>query len=205
MRSALSLLVASLLIVMGGATACIMEEKVVEIVVNGETTTDFQHGPSASESFTDDFSVSLAPVLDQALADAGFSRGDIKSAFLKGGAYGVTVFSHSHDWAVGGEVSVQRIDGTPGSPSAVLDYTVQSLEGALGKKTPVPLVAPGTEVIDQALTDYLAGGDPTLRFEVNNSDVEPPPTAADPIQFEWKIWVEVHVIVEEETEVPDPF
>jgi len=106
---------------------------------------------------------------------------------------------------VGGEVSVQRIDGTPGSPSAVLDYTVQSLEGALGKKTPVPLVAPGTEVIDQALTDYLAGGDPTLRFEVNNSDVEPPPTAADPIQFEWKIWVEVHVIVEEETEVPDPF
>jgi hypothetical protein len=194
---------AALLLVMVAATGC-MEEKVVDVVVKGETSVDFQHGPSAEESFTDEYSVNLAAALDNSLADAGYSRSDIKSALLNGGAYGVIAFS-PHDWTVEGKVSVQRIDGTPGPLVVAIDYSVQSLEKALGRKIPIPLAEPGATVIDQALGDYISGGDPILRFEVNNEDVAPDPTTSDRIQFEWKIWVEVQVIVEEETEVLDPY
>jgi len=202
MRSTLFLMVAALLAT-AASTGC-METKVVEVIVKGETWADFQHGPSATESFTDEYSVNLASVLDNTLMDAGYSRSEIKSALLNGGAYGVTVFSHTHDWTVGGQVLVQRTDGTPGPLEVAIDYST-SLEAALGQKIPITFIEDGTVVINQALTDYLAGGDPTLRFEVNNGDVAPDPSSSDRIQFEWRIWVQVQVIVEEEVEVPDPF
>jgi len=67
-----------------GMTSC-MEEKVIEIVLGHETSVDFSQN-SASEIFTDTEEIELGTEIDDALADAGFTKEDIVDAFTVSGA-----------------------------------------------------------------------------------------------------------------------
>jgi hypothetical protein len=181
---------------------CIMKDKVIEIIVKSETSTDFE-ARGQSEVFEDTGTVVLDVEVDKALKDAGYSRDDIKRAFVVTGHYGAIVNNNTHDWTVSGSIDVAR-DG--GAPVQAMEYTSQSVDAALGKKIRAPLKKPAVDLINQAIEDYLNGASLiALDYIVNNSDVVPSPSASDPVNFDWRAWITIHVILEDDVEAPDPF
>jgi len=185
-------------------TGC-LEDKVLEVVVKGETYADFKENHT-SASWTNPVVIDFAAEVRQILEDNGYSLSDIKDARLVGASYGVTKFSHVHDWIIEGAITVARQDISAG-PFTIVDYSDQSVAGALGKKIPAELNEDGVTLINKALSDLLAGADPVLVFTVENGTVGPdPPKLEDPIVFDWRAWITFHIVVEQTVEnVPDPF
>jgi hypothetical protein len=109
-----------------------------------------------------------------------------------------------HDWEITGSVTVERQDVTDG-PDTLLNYTDQSVEGALGVKIPASLNESGVNLINRALDDFIAGGNPVLVFKVLNGGVDPAPSPADHIVFQWEPCLVTHIVVKKDVEVPDPF
>jgi hypothetical protein len=185
------------------AGGCIMADRVVEIVLNDSTCAGWSENHT-SANYTSDAMVDYANELEQILEDEDLSREDIVSAHLVRVSYGVTEFSHTHDWTVSGSVTVRRADISDG-PAVLFDYANLSVEAALGQDLPVPLQAGGVGVVNRALADFIEGGSPVLVFRVVNSGVVPPPSVADPIRFDWLACVHIQVITSMDVEVPDPF
>jgi len=185
-------------------TGC-LKDKVLEVVVKGETHADFKENHT-SATWATPAVIDLAAEVRQILVDNGYSLSDIKAAKLVGAAYGVTSFAQDHDWIIEGSVTVARQDVSAG-PVTILGYSDESVADALGKKIPAKLNLNGVLLINQALSDFLGGADPVLVFTVENGSVGPdPPTPADPIIFDWRAWITFHIVVEETVEnVPDPF
>ena len=70
---------------------------------------------------------------------------------------------------------------------------------------PAKLHEDGVDVLNQALDQYIAGThSPRLVFIIDNGDVDPEPSSNDNIVFNWKSGLEIHVVVQQEFEVPDP-
>jgi len=193
-----------LLSVLIGGSGCILDEKIVELVLTNETYADFAEYDSSDSWTHPDTLDNYGADLDEALADAGYDRSDIKSATLMAGHYGVTRFSHSHDWQISGRIEVQRID-VPGAAATIINYTGASVQGALGQKIPVSLNSAGVTVINNALADFINGANPVLVLTVVNGDVTPDPTPADKIDFDWRAWITIQILLETNVEVPDPF
>lgn len=189
-----------LAILVGG---CIMEDRVVEIVLNDSTCAEWSEN-HISVSYTTEAVIDYADELERILEDEDLSREDIGSAHLVRMSYGVTEFSHTHDWTVSGSVTVRRADISDG-PETLFDYASLSIEGALGEDLPLALESGGVGVINRALADFIAGGSPVLVFRVENSGVSPAPSVADPIRFDWRACVYIQVITPIDVEVPDPF
>jgi hypothetical protein len=185
-------------------TGC-LKDKVLEVVAKGETFADFKENHTSATWNTPEV-IDLAAEVRKILEDNGYSLSDIKDAKLVGAAYGVTSFAQAHDWLITGAITVARQDVASGSPS-IVDYSSQSVAGALGKKIPASLNNAGVDLINQALADFLAGADPVLVFTIENGSVGPtPPTPQDPIVFEWRAWITFHLVVDQLVEnVPDPF
>jgi hypothetical protein len=193
-----------LLFLLALGPGCILEEKVIEVVVSAETCAEFEEDED-SENFTTPVTIDYAEEIEDILADNGISRSDIMRAKLMKASYEVTSFSHTHDWVISGEITVERTDD-PEGPATLVEYTSQSLEAALGVETPAALDPAGVTLINDALDDFVNGDDDvTLIFAVNNGDVGPTsPSPADRLVFTWRACVVVHVLVAEELEVPDP-
>ncbi len=177
-----------------------LKDKVLEIVLTAETSADFATDEE-SASWTKAAIVDLGQEIRDILEDNGYSTSDIKSAHVTSAHYGVTSFIHEHDWEIGGRIDVEY-NGT--TETAIL-YTAQSVQAALGKKISAPIEPDAVTLMNQALQEFLSGGNPVLTFTVVNGSVTPAPTAADRIVFDWRAWIAIQVIVEEEVEVPDPF
>lgn len=199
-RTAIVLL---LLGVLAGASACVMEDRVVEIVLNDTTCQDFMEY-HAVVSFTTAATMNYAEELNMILEDNDVSREDIVAAHLVSASYAVTSFSHTHDWTIAGAMTVKREDILASTAETLWNYTGQSVQGALDAEVPVSFEAGGVAVINGALADFIAGGNPVLTFTVENSDVSPPPSVADPIQFEWRACITIQVVTRSDVEVPDP-
>lgn len=201
---ALGLLAASLLI---GATGCILDEKVIDIVFKNSTCMTFEEY-HVTEEFTTPEVVDVTDDIDDALADQGLTRDDILEASLIGGSYQVTVFDHEHDWVLSGHISVRRTDISDG-PDTLVVYTSQSLEAAMPAPVYAVLHGDGVALFNRALDDYLDGDHPILEFTVHNGEVEGPlgqdPSELDPLDFVWEACLRMYVIVEETYEVPDVF
>ena len=183
--------------------ACIMEEKTLDIVFTGETSADFAEN---EDDATDDPEIAVVDIADELrdiLEDNDVALSEIKDAFVSAVSYGVSSFSQSHDWTVSGAVSVRRNNNDPFTPIA--DYTSVSVQGALGQKTGVPLLPAGVAIVNQALDDFLAGQNPVLEFQLENSAVTPAPSGADPMVFDWRAWLAIQLITTETVDVPDPF
>jgi hypothetical protein len=186
-----------------GAGGCIMEDKIIEVVVTNETCGEFEQN-SASVNFSSVVIVDYASEIDQALADNDVSRGDIVTARIVSVSYGVTSFSQTHDWTVSGGVNVRRLDVSDG-PAAVFEYTSVSVAGALDKSIPADLIADGVGVLNRALDAYVAGGNPVLQLVLSNGSVSPTPSQQNPIIFGWKTCVVTQIVTRKSLEVPDPF
>jgi len=199
-KSAMVLLLVGLLV---GASNCIMEERIIELVVTNESCADFDQN-SIAVIFASTVIVDYAMEIDQALEDNDVSRSDIVSARIVSVSYGATQFNQSHDWNISGAVNVRRIDVQDG-PAAVFDYTSQSVADALGKTIPAVLNPDGVAILNRALDAYVAGGNPILEFELANGGVSPTPSQLNPIIFSWKSCVVTQIVTKKDIDVPDPF
>lgn len=185
------------------STGCIMDEKVIEIVVSGETCVEFAENED-SEDFSTVTVVDYADEIDGILEEHGLDRSRIKEAYVVEASYEVTDFSHDHDWHISGQIEVARTDVSAG-PFVLIDYTDQSVEDALGTAIAASLNSDGVELLNDALEDYVSGGSPVISFEVVNGNVDPDPSDSDRLVFTWQACVKVHIVVVENIEVPDPF
>jgi hypothetical protein len=177
-----------------------LEDKVLDIVLTGETFADFAQD-EANATFTTPVTVDMGQEIRNILDDNGYSVGDLKDAFMTSAFYGVVSFNQSHDWEITG-----RIDVTYGTTTATaITYTAQSVQGALGKKISVPLEQGGVDLINQALDDFRAGQNRKLTFTVVNGSVSPAPSSVDRMVFTWRAWIDIQVILDEKVTVPDPF
>lgn len=190
-------------LLVAGASSCIMEDRLVEFVVTEETCAPFDI-ESQSTSFSEAAVIWLADDLNEVLNDNDAAREDIVTARIVSLSYSVTQFSHTHDWDITGAVTVERQDVADG-PDTLLNYTDQSVEGALGVRIPASLNEDGVGLINRALDAFIAGGNPVLVFRVMNGGVAPPPSPADHIVFQWEPCLVTHIVVKKDIEVPDPF
>lgn len=204
LRFSPSLLLAALLV--GGLASCIMEEKVIELVLKGETSAEFSYNDT-NEVYQVETEIALSEKIAEMIDDAGLSRDEIASAFIVGVEYGVTAFTvpaTHEDWAISGDITIDSTHDATGFVPLVT-YTEQSIAAALGERLSQTLQTGGVGVINGALDDFLAGGTSVVTLRIENGDVEPSPSVEDPIVFTWQIWLTIQVTGEETLDVPDPF
>ncbi len=205
-QSVVSLVVLAVVCLGAMGLAGCTEDKLIEIAVKAEMFQGWdQHSESVSwdsEEFVD-----IGEKVDEALAGTKFSRGDITGAVLNGVSYGVTRYEQSIDWVIGGSVIVQRMDPSAGPETTLLLYTEESVPGTLGEKITAELVDVGVDVINTALADFVAGGNPVLKFIVRNGSVTSssgPPAPGNPIIFTWGTWIQYQILVSETVTLVDP-
>jgi hypothetical protein len=186
------------LMTLGG---CLLEEKVIEIVFSGETCADFEEDHATGDFESESFLAYGQEILD-VLEDNDLSRDDIARAFVMGGSYEVTDFTHTNDWTISGAILVERI-GAVADPDTLLRYTSQSLEAALDDQIWAELHGDGVELLNTALEDFLAGAMPELKFTVENGTTVPPPGESNRLVFDWQTCIKIQFIYVEEFEFPD--
>ncbi|MCX5752449.1 MAG: hypothetical protein NTW97_02250 [Candidatus Krumholzibacteria bacterium] len=196
------------------AGGCIMEDRVIELVVNETTCVDFLEDHD-TVLYGNSGTVNYADKINEILDENGVSRDKIVSARLVSASYGVTELDPAHDdWIITGSITVEWEDASaPGviieGPATLWEYTDVSISAALGKKIPATLNRAGVEILNKALADFIAGGvrgNPVLTFRVVNTGVGPhSPNSGEPIQFAWKGCIVVDIVTETDVEVPDPF
>jgi hypothetical protein len=182
------------------APSCIMEEKVLDVVVTGETSTPFSQNETEAQ-WSSPALIDVGQEIRQVLEDNGYDESDLKDAKMTSASYGVTAFSQAHDWAIAGTITVTYELDT----QVLVGYGLQSIQGAIGDKIAAPLQAPGVNLVNAALQDFLDGENPVLIFSINNESTTPAPSDADPMVFDWRAWLAIQVIINETVEVPDPF
>lgn len=180
---------------------CFLEEKVIEIVLSGETCAGFEEDHSTGD-FSSESLLAYGQEIDDILNDNGLDRSDIAEAFVMGGSYEVTDFSHTNDWTVSGSIFVERTDIAAG-PDTLLRYTGQSIEGALNNQIWAELHGDGVGLLNTALANFLDGGMPILKFTVENGTTTPEPDAGNRIVFDWKTCIKMHLIYVETFDFPD--
>jgi hypothetical protein len=199
--SLIMLAIAALSLVLTGP-GCIVEDRVIEIVLTGETCSEF-HENHASEQDTTSVLVDYAHLVDEILDDNDVDKSDIVSAKVMSASYQVTEFDHGDDWVISGYITA-RLVGSGGEAESVIAYTNQSLLAAMPEPVPAKLKEEGVDVVNEALQVYLDGGSPVLEFEIRHGSVEPTPSPEDPLVFTWEACIKIHVLYREDIEVPDP-
>jgi hypothetical protein len=186
---------------------CIMEDRVVELVVNESTCVEFEQD-EYTVTFMTPVTVWYADEINKILEDNDISRDDIVTARLVSANYGVTEFPDHPDWLISGSVTIQREDSTRQEdmdPNTLWSYQDLSVYAAIGKKIPAILNQEGVGVLNRALDDFLAGRNPVLTFRVENANVTPTPTTENRLIFKWKGCISVDIVAKSDIEVPDPF
>lgn len=186
-----------------GLASCIMEDRLVEIVVSADTCETFTVNDERT-TFVYPKTVDFGEQLNDILEENDVARDELVSAHIVTANYGVTEFSHAHDWTISGAVTVERID-VPRGPATLFEYANVSIEGTLGLAVTPDLVDAGVTILNEALADYIAGANPVITFRVENSAVTPAPSVADRIQFDWRACLSMQVVTTADIEVPDPF
>jgi hypothetical protein len=183
------------------ALAGCLEDKVLDIVLTSETYADFSQNETSS-SWNEPAVVDMGQEIRDILEDNGYDLSDLTAAHVTSVHYGATSFSQAHDWQISGAITVTY----NGNTQTILNYTSESVQGALGKKLPATLESAGVDLINTALQDFL-DGQPTvqLTFTIENGSTTPVPSVSDPMIFDWRAWLAIQVILDQTVEVPDPF
>lgn len=202
-------IISLLLIALALGAGCILETKVIQIVFGDETSVEFNE-LHETETFTTPLVLDYGQEINDVLVEEDIDRSEIVSASVVSVSYGVTRFSHPHDWEITGSITVARTD--PGGPAtlfgpvAIINYDSLSVLKSLNKKIIADIDPAGVALLNRALQDFIEGQNPILVFTVQNGDVNPNPSAVDRLDFDWTAWLNVQVIVEQVFEdVPDPF
>jgi hypothetical protein len=191
-----------LLALLVGGSGCFIKEKVMEVVFGDSTCVPFKVRDD-NENFTTPYELDYWEDLDEILADNDLTRDDIVHAHLVSATYQVTDFAGRHDWIISGEITVTRND-IPSSVETIVEYTSQSVAGAMPAPVQAVLVQDGVDLFNQSLEDYLDGFNPVLTFEVVSGDVDPTPSPADSIIFDWEGCLKIQVIDVLEFDMWDP-
>ena len=176
------------------------EEKVLDIVLTGETSEDFAQNEISSQ-WTRTVTIDVADQIRDILEDNGYDSDDLESAHVTSVSYGVTAFDQAHDWTISGSIFVSY----QGAPQSIVDYASQSVESALGDKISAPLQQAGVDEVNAALDDFVNGANPSLQFGIGNGATTPSPSVEDPMIFTWRAWLAIQVIIDEDVKVFDPF
>jgi hypothetical protein len=197
-----------------GVLGCVLEEKVIDIVVKNETFVEFAQRDTSASQVTPSY-LDVADRIDEILADNDLWRGDIVSARLASCSYGVTRFwdpaGDHDDWEVSGYVTIERTDKKLGSGRAdsavIVNHTWLSVKDALGQRIVADLDSAGVAVLHRAFDDYIDDPDayPELEFNVHNGVVTPTPSGTDTMKFDWTAWLLIDVVVRDTLELPDLF
>jgi len=185
---------------------CLLYEKVLDVVYLHTTCVDFEQVED-SEEFTTPEIVDYADEINEILEDNDIEKSDIQTAHVVSASYEVTDFEHTHDWTISGAITVRRTDEA-GATVNIVEYTSQSVQDALGERTPATLVQEGVDLLNDALDDFLAGDDDvTLEFTVvsTTGDVDPDPSPSDVMEFDWRACIAFHIVATVTTDAPDPF
>ncbi len=194
-----------LLFLMAGGTGCIMETKVLELVVSGWTCVKFTEiHTSVSNNPAD--TLDYAAELDEILADMDppMTRDDIISVHVVKATYEITEVTSTDDFTISGMIRVQRGDISDG-PDVVVDYDSQAINpGVVGIVYNAPLNGAGVALINRAFADYLDWENPTLIFTTEQDTVTPTPSDETPLLFKWEGCIQIQIIIPHEGEYPDP-
>lgn len=201
-----------LLCLAAGVLGCILEEKVIDIIFKNETFVEFEQRDTSAHHETPSY-LDVADEIDEILADNDLSRGDLESARLVSCSYGVTRFwdpaGPHDDWDVSGYVTIKRTDkklGGRADSAVIVNHTWESVKDAVGQRIVADLDSAGVAVLHRAFDDYIFHGlDPELQFDVHSGVVDPVPSEADTMKFDWTAWLLIDVVVRDTLELPDPF
>jgi hypothetical protein len=99
-----------------------------------------------------------------------------------------------HDWTITADVYVKRLDVSDG-PEMLAMFDNASLKSFGGAPTEADFDSDGVDLINRALDDLLAGGDPQLALELTGESIVPVPSPSDPLEFRWLACVEFQAVV----------
>jgi len=198
-----NLTTAFLLVLLALGSASCLKDKVVDIVLSGETEDDFPINDD-NENYAEPANVLLGQKIDDILADADRDRQDIIDAYLVGVDYGVIEFDETHDdWICSGSIEVSRTVAGVRQSATIVQYDDVSVLESLNGRFHADLEPEGVAIVNQALEDYINGANPTLTFTVIGGNVDPDPDASDPIVFTWRGWLMIQVVTEGKFEFVD--
>ena len=113
----------ALIVLLGlASTSCILDEKVLEIVLRGSTCAEFEEYDE-DETFATPDTIDMAEEVEDILEDAGISRDEIVEAKLIKAGYQVTDFDNTHDWVISGVITVERSTTTISGLTVTVDGT----------------------------------------------------------------------------------
>ncbi len=199
MKSTFFLMIVAAVLAVASGMGC-LEEKVLEVLLNSETCAEFIQNET-TDNFNEPATITIGQQIREVLSENGYSVNDIAAVNIVSSAYEVTEFSGPNDWVISGNITVDYQSG----PIDLVTYTSQSVQAAFGVRTLTPMTTAGVNQLQQAIDDFLAGSDPSLTFAVDNDDITPDPSVANPMIFTWKFYVVLQVVLNTEVEVPDPF
>lgn len=177
---------------------CLLDEKVLDIVIKEESCAIF-HTLETTDNFSTPATVNYGEEIDKILMDNGYTRDDILSAKVQGGAKSVQEVAGTTAWVISGEVMITY----KGASARIIDYTSADILALVGVKDPQPLNAAGVALLNQALADFLNGENPVLTFDATG-DITPDPSMSNPLDMIWKAWITINIKMQETLEVPEP-
>jgi hypothetical protein len=60
------------------------------------------------------------------------------------------------------------------------------------------------DLINAALQDFVDGQNPILIFRIDNGSTTPAPSVVDPMQFVWRAWLTIQVVLNQEVNGSGP-
>jgi hypothetical protein len=131
--------------------------------------------------------------LEKALAKSGKKTTDVKSIHMISATFAAQAVSPK-DATATANIDISRQDVSDG-PAAFVSFNNTVLKSLTGKPTDAQMDAAGVALVDRALADLLAGGDPTLVLTVNNETITPTPTVDAPLDFKVRVNVTFQAVV----------
>jgi len=131
--------------------------------------------------------------LEKALAKSGKKSTDVKSIHMIGATFS-TMSVSPKDATATADITIARQDVSDG-PAAFVSFNNTVLKNLQGRPTDATMDASGVALVDRALADLLAGGDPTLVLTVNNETITPTPTVDAPLDFKVRVNVTFQAVV----------
>jgi hypothetical protein len=173
-----------------------LKDKVLDLVVTGETYGDFVQNET-SAVWNHPAAVDVGQEIREILHTNGYEDADLKGAHVTSMHYGVVDFSQTHDWTITGSITVTY----KGNTQTVPDYTSQSVQAALGRSDSRHAAVRRRGLINAALQDFVDGQNPVLVFRIDNGSTTPAPSVVDPMQFVWRAWLTIQVILKQKVTV----
>jgi hypothetical protein len=185
------LLVIAALGVLLATAGCITSQSdlVITDVISANIDEHETTGTFSTFTVVDDFKDQL----EKALAKSGKKTTDVKSIHMISATFAAQAVSPK-DATATANIDISRQDVSDG-PAAFVSFNNTKLKSLQGKPTDAQMNASGVALVDRALADLLAGGDPTLVLTVNNETITPTPTVDAPLDFKVRVNVTFQAVV----------